>query len=840
MVLYATVLIAISPFPSTAAGQSAVSGDAPTARQVGVDSPRDAALAGIVLDAASQEPVPGATITVGSTQVVAGPNGRFTLTAVGGEVALTVAAPGYFTLNTTVAIVSAGGSTVELLMVRESSVVDDVLVQAPFVDGPPAARRVEPTEVLQTAGALDNIFRALQVLPGVAASQEISGFLTVRGGSPDQNLTLLDGVEVHDPYRLYGLASAFNPEAIQRFDLATGGFSAKYGDRLSSLLSVESRDGVSTERLRGSASMSVTDANVVLEGAVPGVENASWLLNTRRTYYDVIANLVSDQDFPGFEDVQAKVVWRPRAGRKLTLFGLGSRQGGDLRIDEDDINVHFRDDTKNTLGWARYESTVGSRGHTMTVAGISDTRISTSFDGLFADKGRRSNAPDPLPVRQANVGFGFDILRLRDISLRQEAGWAAHGHTLNIGFEAHDLTTTFGWSMRGDRNPNVSGSSIQGGAGLPETLGSSTRSTRGAAWLEDSWTLGTAFSVQGGMRLDRVEATDEWLLSPRVSTSWRLGDATRLRSAVGRYTQSPGYEKLGQSDYLLDLTDPRGQGLRSQEAILASAGLERDLGASALVRVEGYYKRFDDLLVGQLETEPVRLARVAQYNFPAALASNVPTDAIITSTPSNDARGRSYGVDVLVQRRSVSADTRLRGWASYTWGKAEREAYGLLYPFEYDRRHAVTVVAAYQLSPRWEIATTTRLASGFPRTPPLGLRVAGVADASDVNGNSVRTELVPERDADGRLVYVVDFGGVRNLQQGSLPLFARVDARVTWRPSSARWELYSEVLNVLNRKNAGALTPVLEHDPSSDRPRLVEERAQSLPLLPTVGIRFKF
>jgi TonB-dependent Receptor Plug Domain/CarboxypepD_reg-like domain len=477
-VLCATVLVAISPSPSTAAGPRAVSGDAPIPRQVGVDSPRDAALAGIVLDAASQEPVPGATITVGSAHVVAGANGRFTLTAVGGEVALTVAAPGYFTLNTTVAIVSAGGSTVELLMVRESSVVDDVLVQAPFVDGPPAARRVDPTEVLQTAGALDNIFRALQVLPGVAAAQEVLGFLTVRGGSPDQNLTLLDGVEVHDPYRLYGLASAFNPEAIQRFDLATGGFSARYGDRLSSLLSVESRDGVSTRRLRGSASMSVTDANVVLEGAVPGLENASWLLNTRRTYYDVIANLVSDQEFPGFEDVQAKGVWTPRPGRKLTLFGLGSRQGGDFRIDADDVDAQFVDDTKNTLGWARFESTVGSRGHTLTVAGVSDTRLTTGVDGLFADKGRRSNAPGPLPVRQANVGFGLDIA-VRDVSMRQEVGWAVHGHTLNAGLEAHRLTTRLDWSLQGDRNPNVSGSSIQGGAGLPDALGSSIRATRG-------------------------------------------------------------------------------------------------------------------------------------------------------------------------------------------------------------------------------------------------------------------------------------------------------------------------------------------------------------------------
>ena len=111
---------------------------------------------------------------------------------------------------------------------------------------------------------------------------------------------------------------------------------------------------------------------------------------------------------------------------------------------------------------------------------------------------------------------------------------------------------------------------------------------------------------------------------------------------------------------------------------------------------------------------------------------------------------------------------------------------------------------------------------------------------ADVDGDGLRQELVPERDADGRLVYVVDFGGVANLQRGRLPLFARVDARLTWRSSSRRWELYGEVLNAANRKNAGLLTPRLDHDPTADRPRLAEVREQSLPLLPTVGVRVRF
>jgi outer membrane receptor protein involved in Fe transport len=92
------------------------------------------------------------------------------------------------------------------------------------------------------------------------------------------------------------------------------------------------------------------------------------------------------------------------------------------------------------------------------------------------------------------------------------------------------------------------------------------------------------------------------------------------------------------------------------------------------------------------------------------------------------------------------------------------------------------------------------------------------------------------------LEYVVDFGGVSNLNNARLPAFARVDARLTWRPrgSAGRWELYAEVINALNRRNAGALDPQLEYDPGSDRPAIVEKRDRSIPRLPTLGIRFRF
>jgi hypothetical protein len=266
------------------------------------------------------------------------------------------------------------------------------------------------------------------------------------------------------------------------------------------------------------------------------------------------------------------------------------------------------------------------------------------------------------------------------------------------------------------------------------------------------------------------------------------------------------------------------------------------LPGGTAVRVEGYYKRFTDLLVGRLEPEEERLARVGRYDFPAELAASIPQDPLITTIPTNDGRGRAYGFDLFVSRTTAPVDARLTGWASYTWGKAERDVYNRVYPFEYDRRHAFTTVASYRLTPRWQLASTVRVASGFPRTAPLGVRVIGVEDERDLDQDGVTDEVLPGRDDLGLLVYGVDYGSTANLNQVRLPLFARVDLRATWRPRGAagRWELYAEVINLLDRQNAGAFEPRLEYNPSSDRPLIVEERDRSIPRLPTVGIRVRF
>ena len=799
-------------------------------------------LAGTVLDADTAAPVAGASVFAGEARATSDADGRFALTVPAGRLEVQVVAPGYFPLVTTLDVTDADLAGAELRLARDRGFSTSVDVAAEAPGAAPGIQTLQPTQVMRTPGALDNVFRTLQTLPGVAATDEFGSRIAVRGGSPDQNLTMMDGVEIHDPYRLFGLTSAFNPEIIQRFELATGGFSVKYGDRLSSLLLVDNRDGTAGKGLTGSAALSLTDANVVFEGGLPGGATGSWLVTARRTYYDVVAERITDQQFPAFTDLQARSTWEPATGRKLTAFVLRSRQAAALSIDEDDARGEVNDDTDNDLAWLRWDMPVVGRGRSRTIVGYSDTRSRFGVDAAFESNSRRSNAPGDDVFGTADIRFER-ALRVRDWSARQELTWSFGTHVVDAGGELHRLRTGQEFVIEGDRNPNAgNGSSVQGGAGLPDLLLSDVTTTRGGLWLQERWQAAPRLSLEGGIRLDRVGLTQETLLSPRLSGVFTVNDATRVRTAVGQYTQSPGYEKAAQSDYVLDFTNDAVRNLRSERALQAAASIERDIARGVLLRVEGYYKRFSDLLLGRLETDGERLARIANYDYPVELRGEIPTEALITTVPTNDGRGAAWGMEVYLARTAAPADAKINGWVSYTWGRGERDSYGRVYPFEYDRRHALSTVASYQFTPKWQVATTVRVASGFPRTAPLGVRVFGAEDTLDADGDGNVTEIRPTYDANGLLVYGVNFGGVDNLNQGRLPLFARADLRVTWRPRgpSGRWEFYAEVINLLDRQNVGAYDPRLAYNPSGDRPLIIEEPDQAVPRLPTAGVRFRF
>jgi hypothetical protein len=709
--------------------------------------------------------------------------------------------------------------------------------------------RLGSRDVLGTPGAIDNIFRALQVLPGITGAGFFDTRLSVRGGAPDQNLTVMDGVEIHNPFRLFGAVAGFNPETVGRFELLAGAFPAQYGDRLSSLLVVETRDGRADEHLCGSASASVTDASAVVEGRLPGPGNGSWLFASRRTYYDLVAERIIGDGLPQFGDLQLKLAWRGGGGQRLALTAWRSREDTDADWSDPADKVVLASSGANDLVALSFAAPIGRKAILRGVAsayrfdetleldllGRSDTRV--SFDRRqVAERGDSNDQLLALGLSR-NVG-------VRDLALRQELDVElSPRHRLEAGAELHRLETRWRQALPGDRNDEAAnGSSMLFGAGLPPLVDSSFDGTRAAAFLQHRGRFGERLLVTTGLRLERAATGADPVLSPRLLAGIDLGRAGRLKLGAGLHVQSPGYEKLMHSDYFLDLSAENRRGLEDERALHLLLGFEREFGAGLHVSLEGYYRDFSNLVVGRLETAAESDARLAPYDYPDDLAWGLPRDTLITSVPTDGAQGRAYGA-----LASLSLDARpgrrLDGWIAYAWGRAERTAYGRSYPFDYDRPHALTAIAFCHFSPRLELGVTARVASGRPTTPPRGVLILGAPDQLDPDRDGNRDELLPARDERGQLVYVADPGGAATLNTSRLPTWARFDLRLSFSPRGpqGRWLFYIEALNVLNRRNATSYDWDIRLDPGAVRPRIeVSEGQDGFPILPTVGVRVRF
>ena len=234
----------------------------------------------------------------------------------------------------------------------------------------------------------------------------------------------------------------------------------------------------------------------------------------------------------------------------------------------------------------------------MTVVGLSQTRIDTGFDGLFADQARRSNAPGVLPVRQATVRYGYATL-VRDLSARQELGWAARSAHAEWGRRTCTVC----------RRPLISRCSVIAtpmSAAPASRVAPACRTTAVGDPLDTCGRVGRGHlgprppgvgAVRPADRSRRCDRRDASVAAPLGVVEPRGVDApavgVRALHAESRLREARAKRLLARPH-----RSRHRLGLRSQEALLTSAGLERDLGTSASVRVEGYYKRFDDLLVG--------------------------------------------------------------------------------------------------------------------------------------------------------------------------------------------------------------------------------------------------
>lgn len=718
-----------------------------------------------------------------------------------------------------------------------------------LIDLQPEGARVLP-------GAVTDVFRTLQALPGVLAPNDFSSQLIIRGSGPDQNLIIMDDVEVFNPYRLYGVISMFNPESVTDINLITGGFPVQYGDRLSAVLDVTNRQGDISKSITGNLNASIVSANLVLEGKNPLDIPGSWLISSRRTYYDLIiepfvknAGLVEDNvTFPNFYDVQAKLAFGPFNGHKFFINGLLSRDGVNLVSSEDRENpdsIAVIDDSDNDLASLAWHYASDTTMLNKVIVSWYRNRGRTNFDSKLLDPSLNRNdfadtAPDTLAPYllgfMFNSDFTFQKYSIDDKFLYY---WGKNNEfSAGAGVDFMRTLVKFDFDLDPElraffnSNPNI--------RAVFDDIGDEIKYSRYRAWVQNKFALGDKLILQPGLRFDYYDILEKGYLAPRISLAYALNDLTTLRAAWGFYYQSPGYEKLRDGNKLLDFDKKYTTGLEAERSTHYVLSLERWLSSQWRAKIEGYYKKFDDLIIPKQVTGKIYTTEPVPGGDPAqrsgwAQPFTVQGDSL-TQIPVNDSYGEAYGLEFFLEKKNIAGVTEIDGWISYSLAKTERQEYGRTLPFNFDQRHTLNIVLNYEANSWLDIGVRFQYGSGFPITEPVGIKPR--ITLVDTNG-----DLIPDspdiatRGESDEVIFDADFGGVENRYTSRNPAYHRLDIRFSAKADywDLDWVFYLDVINVYNRSNVVGYDYYVKDDLTLGR-----EKNTMFPILPTLGFNVRF
>lgn len=707
------------------------------------------------------------------------------------------------------------------------------------------------TKILPGVG--EDVLRSLQTLPGVSAPNDFSSQLIVRGSGPDQNLIVMDDVEIFNPYRLYGVFSMFNPETLEDINLITGGFPSKYGDRLSAVLDVTNKEGNRKSYFNGLTNVSISNANLVFGGKLPlGSLNGSWIVSTRRSYYDLIlapfaknAGLIDESaSFPSFEDVQSKITINPFTNHKFSFNAIFSKDGvniipGSSKEMKDSVNV--RDVTKNDVLSFAWHYAPSNKFLTRTTLSWYRNSGDASFGGELLDPVINKEIYDPeirdsLKALGLFVGMSFDSkYTFRKYSLQNNTIFLSDKERIEIGGGIDLMKTDLNFLVKIDEkmksfiqsNPNFSA--------LDESFFEGKDYWRGNLYLQDRLKISDKLYFQAGLRLDYYDIINKAYLSPRLNLSYAIDKVTTLRLGSGIYYQSPGYEKLIDGQVFYDLSEEKVNKLEAERSAHFILGIDRWLSDEWFVKFETYYKKFDNLIVQEKLTgyryefypkDPNNISPEYLKNPDNWIRSSekLPYDSL-TSIPINGATGKAYGFEFFIEKKSISPKSKFSGWISYSLSWANRDRDNLTTPFKYDQRHSLNVVANYRLLKWLEAGARFNYSSNFPLTKPLGIKPRVIGDSLAV---------IPVVNT---VQFDFDFGDESNIFTSKKPDYHRLDIRLTaytkfW---NVAWAFYIDVINIYNNKN------VIGYDYYIDENLNVKEDIiGQFPILPTLGINARF
>lgn len=545
-----------------------------------------------------------------------------------------------------------------------------------------------PIDQIKNAPALfgeKDVFRVLQLLPGIQSGSEGSTGFYVRGGTPDQNLVILDDAVVYNANHLGGLFSVFNGDAIKSVELFKGGFPARFGERLSSVTVINMKDG-NKEQLRGEAGIGLLSSRLTLEGPIKKGKS-SFLVAGRRSYADLFGLNQTDTTKGGFYfyDLNAKYSAYINDKNRFYLSGYFGRD----KFHNEQTDKVSRNVTYGEIGWgnatltARWNHVFGTRLFSNTSLIYSSYDLNANFKATTSGGVVTNGISYSSGI--TDMGGKFDL----DYS-------TASNHYIRAGFRSVAHTFTPNSTSYLGSNPN------------PPTE-EKYRSWENNLYVEDDWKINHQLSINAGLRASSFSPKDTtfWNLEPRLSAKLMLGNDLALKASYARMNQ---YMHLlstsGGVGQPTDLWVPSTKSVKPQRADQVALGLAKDLPESNLtVSLEGYYKKMNNILT----------------YLPGASFINVTTSKVGNSNQVNSwennvtsGQGKTYGAELLIQRKAG----KLSGWLGYTlsWTKYQFDQINLGQEFSptQDRRHDISLVGIYQPSPKVKLSLTWVYTSGAP------------------------------------------------------------------------------------------------------------------------------
>ncbi|TKC59084.1 TonB-dependent receptor [Pedobacter hiemivivus] len=641
-------------------------------------------------------------------------------------------------------------------------------------------------EELPNIGEKD-ILRSFQLMPGISASNESSSGAYVRGGTPDQNLVLFDGFTVYQVDHLYGFFSAFNSNAVKDVTMYKGGFSAKYGGRLSSVTDIVGKEGNSKET-NIAGDLSLLSANVFVEK--PLNDKSTLLLAYRRSYqgplYDKIFNKfnTSTATAGGSGAAGGAGLGRPPGG------GGGGFGGNAASVSTPssyfyDLNAKYTyaPDQKNRFSWSIYQGNDNldnSRSLTLPSAINSGRDITMSDKTTYGNLGssfkwsskwssklysntllsystyhsdRDNSSKVTVQDEDGNdeeISTGtFEKNKLKDFSLKSdwEYQMGAKVKVLFGGFASRQHVTYE--SSQSDTS---------------KLIDQNTSAITSGAYGELESDLTDKIQVKGGLRSTLYDQTGKLYFEPRFSATYTLTDKLTLKASTGKFYQFTN--RVLREDILSGSRDfwvlSNGTSIPVSSANHYIAGLSYETG-QFLVDIEGYYKQLDNL---------------SEYSQ-RLTGSRRPGQNVTLEEHFYNGSGYAKGLEFMLQKTRG----KYTGWISYTLANATNnfDAYGGEFPASQDTRHEFKSVNLYHYG-KWTFSATWIFATGKPYTAPLSSYTV-----DDYSGNS-RTFLT--------------ISGKNALR---MPDYHRLDASITYDlikvDSRKTGSIGFSLFNIYNRSN---------------------------------------